>query len=58
MPIGQPIGLLPLVDEAVEDVEIVIVVNKSLVHAHVADVECLPVHVHALRKEDAHFVKM
>jgi len=52
------IGLPHLVDEAVEDVENAIVVNQSHVHAHVANVECLPIHALAPRRVDAHFVKM
>jgi hypothetical protein len=58
MPIGQLIGLRHLVDEAVEIAEIAIVVNQSRALAHVANVECLLTPVHALRKADAHFVKI
>ena len=58
MLIGQPIGQQHLVDEAVEIVDNAIVVNQSRVHAHVVNVECLLIPVRALRKADAHFVKI
>ena len=55
MLIGQPIGLLCLVDVAVEVADNALSVVQSHVHAVVAD--NLLTHAPAQSKTDAHFVK-
>ena len=54
----MPIGQQCLVDEAVEDAEDAISAVQSHVHAHVANVECRPIHALAQKRTNAHFVKM
>jgi hypothetical protein len=52
----MPIGQQCLVDEAVEDAVNAIVAVQS--NVHVANAECLLVHVPVQKKENAHFVKI